>query len=109
MALELPEPIAAYFAADRGHDAEAVARCFAEDGFVKDEGRLHAGRNAIAHWKAEASTKFSYSVEPFAIESDGRRTVVSSHLVGNFPGSPTDLRYAFVLAGGKIDALEIIL
>ena len=35
--LNLPEPIAAYFAADC-HDVEAIARCFANDAVAKDEG-----------------------------------------------------------------------
>jgi len=34
-------------------------------------------------------------------EKDGK-TVVTSHLVGNFPGSPVDLRFFFTLEGGKI-------
>jgi hypothetical protein len=34
---------------------------------------------------------------------------VTSHLVGDFPGSPVDLRYFFVLDGDKIASLEISL
>jgi len=41
--LNLPEPIAAYFAADK-LDGEAVARCFAKDAVVKDEGRTYVRR-----------------------------------------------------------------
>jgi len=40
-------------------------------------------------------------------EKDGK-TVVTSHLVGNFPGSPVDLRFFFGLEGDKISSLEII-
>jgi len=40
--LKLPEPIAAYFEADR-RDGAAVARCFTNDGVVIDEGRTYAG------------------------------------------------------------------
>ena len=39
MSVELPEPIAAYMAAENGHDMEALAQCFANDAVVKDEGR----------------------------------------------------------------------
>ena len=45
-ALDLPEPIAAYFDADR-HDGQAVARCFTRDGLVLDEGHTHSGLAAI--------------------------------------------------------------
>ena len=33
---------------------------------------------------------------------------MTSHLEGDFPGSPLDLRYFFTLDGDKIAALEII-
>lgn len=108
MSLALPKPIADYFEADRRNDAAAVARCFSEDAVAKDEGRVYTGTDAIRQWKAGASQKYSYTVEPFAIAVDGARTVVTGHLEGDFPGSPTDLRYFFVITDGKITELEII-
>ena len=44
--LNLPKPIAAYFAADKS-DGEAVSQCFTENAVVKDEGHTHKGRAAI--------------------------------------------------------------
>ncbi|UES47582.1 nuclear transport factor 2 family protein [Roseibium aggregatum] len=108
MDIRLPGPIAAYFEADGNRNADAVAECFSEDAVVKDEKNVHTGRTAIRRWKAEASTKYSYTVEPFAIEVEGNRTVVTGHVVGNFPGSPVDLRYFFRLTGEKIAELEIL-
>ena len=108
MNVQLPRPIAAYFEADRGRNANEVATWFSDGAVVTDEGRTHAGREAIRRWKAEASTKFTYTVEPFAIETDARRTVVTSHVVGDFPGSPVDLRYVFVLEDDRIAELEIV-
>jgi hypothetical protein len=105
--LNLPRPIAAYFAADKG-DGEAVSRCFAENAVVKDEGHTHKGRAAIIAWKTDASAKYQYTSEPLACEEKEGKTVVTSHLVGNFPGSPVDLRYFFNLEGDKIASLEII-
>jgi hypothetical protein len=107
MPIDLPQPIAAYFTADQT-DSEAVARCFTEYAVVKDEGHSYNGHAAIAQWKATSSTKYQYTAEPIASESKDGRTVVTSHLVGNFPGSPTDLRYFFELDGEKIAALEIV-
>ena len=52
--LNLPKPIAAYFAADR-HDGEAVSHCFTDNAVVKDEGHTHKGRPAIKEWKTDAS------------------------------------------------------
>jgi len=104
--LNLPKPIAAYFSADKG-DGEAVSQCFTENAVVKDEGHTHKGRAAIKEWKADVSTKYEYTCEPLACEEKDGKTVVTCHLVGNFPGSPVDLRYFFELEGDKIASLEI--
>ena len=103
----LPKPIAAYFAADKG-DSETLSRCFTENAVVKDEGHSYKGRAAINKWKRDASTKYEYTSEPFACEQKDGKTVVTSRLTGNFPGSPVNLRYFFELEGDKIVSLEII-
>jgi hypothetical protein len=105
--LSLPKPIAAYFTADSG-DGEAVSQCFTENAIVKDEGHTYKGRAAIKEWKADTSAKYQYTSEPFACEEKDGKTVVTSHLVGNFPGSPVDLRYLFKLEGDKIASLEVV-
>jgi len=107
MSIELPKPIASYFAADKA-GGEAFARCFTADAVVKDEGHTYRGTDEIERWKARVSTKFSYTSEPFATERQDTATVVTSRLTGNFPGSPVDLRYFFRLEGDKIASLEII-
>jgi hypothetical protein len=102
----LPEPIAAYFAADR-RDTEAIARC-TQDAVVKDEGHIHTGVMAIKQWKAESAAKYTYTSEPFALERRDGMTIVTSRLTGNFPGSPVDLRFFFRLERGRIASLEIM-
>jgi cytochrome c2 len=108
MTVELPSPIAAYFEADRQKGAEVIAQCFTDHAIVRDEGRIYSGRNAIQQWKVGSSAKYTYTSEPFATATEQGRTVVTSHLVGDFPGSPLDLRYFFVLKDGKIAELEIV-
>lgn len=108
MSIELPGAIAAYFAKDKKADATGISECFTQDAIVIDEGNTYVGRDAIRKWIANASKKYTYTVEPFLIEKMGDKTIVSSHLVGNFPGSPVDLRYFFVIDGDKIAELEII-
>src|SRR5688500_15488465 len=103
----LPKPIAAYFTAD-SRDGEAVSHCFTENALVKDEGHTHQGRAAIKKWKTDASAKYQYTNEPLACEEKDEKIVVTSHLVGNFPGSPVDLRFLFDLEGDKIASLEIM-
>jgi hypothetical protein len=104
--LSLPEPIAAYFEADR-RDGDAVAHCFTNEAVVMDEGRTHVGRAAIKAWKTAASTRFSYIAEPFALEKKDRKYIVTSRVTGDFPGSPADLRFIFTLERGRIASLEI--
>ena len=104
--LDLPQPIAEYFDADR-RDGKAVARCFTADGVVKDERKTHAGAAAIEAWKDAASAEFAYVAEPIALHKHDREVVVSGRVTGSFPGSPVILRYAFVLERGKIASLEI--
>ena len=105
--LNLPKPIAAYFIADKG-DGDAVSQCFTENAVVKDEGHTHKGRAAIKQWKTDASAKYQYTCEPSACEEKDGRTIVTCHLVGNFPGSPVDLRFFFTLEREKIASLEVI-
>jgi hypothetical protein len=104
--LHLPNPIAAYFTADKG-DGDAVSPCFTENAVVKDEGHTHKGRTAIKEWRVDVSIKYQYTCEPLACEEKDARTVVTCHLVGNLPGSPVDLRFFFTLAGDKIASLAI--
>ncbi len=40
MTLNVPEPVAAYLAAEEAKDADALSRCFTEDGTVHDEGGI---------------------------------------------------------------------
>lgn len=107
MSIELPAIVSEYFSADKEKGADAVAACFAADGIVKDEGQTFTGREAIRQWKAHSGTKYTYTADPVSIAVEGDRTVVTSHVVGNFPGSPIDLRYFFTFAGDRIATLEI--
>ncbi len=110
MTLQLPQPIAAYFTADKSTDKaapEALANCFTDDAVVKDEGHTHRGRAAIRQWKEETAQKYTYTCEPLACVAQHGRTVVTCRLAGSFSGSPLDLRFMFELAGAKIAALEV--
>ena len=72
MSIDLPESIAAYFAAENGHDAGALARCFTEDAVVRDEGQTFKGLADIKQWKAETKKKYQHTVEPLeAVQKNG--------------------------------------
>ena len=105
--LNLPEPVQAYFDAERRDDQ--IAHCFTRDAVVVDEGHTYTGPAAIQAWKTAASQKYTSTSKPIACTQEGGETVVISHTSGNFPGSPVDLRYAFRLERGKIAAMKVTL
>jgi hypothetical protein len=104
-ALTLPEPIAAYFAAE--HNPEALAHCFTTQAVMTDFGHTYAGINAIKGLLAEASRKYSATTVPLTIEREEGLQLVRARVSGNFPGSPTVLSYRFRLEGGLIASLEV--
>ena len=107
MSIDLPPPIAIYVDAENRGDADAMAKCFAEDAVVRDEGRTIKGVAAIKRWKAETKKKYQHTVEPLACAEKGDKIIVTNRLTGNFPGSPVELEFAFTLDGNKIASLEI--
>ena len=106
--LDLPKPVAEYFAADNTSDADALARCFVAEGVVRDEGGSFHGTTAIRDWNADARKKYHHTVTPLsAVDRDGA-TIVAGRVAGDFPGSPFTLDHIFRLKGDKIASLEII-
>ena len=107
MTVQLPDPLAEYFAAANTDDSDRVAACFTEDALVHDEGADIRGREAIRAWAEDARRKYRFNAEVMAVEEAADRVVVTAHLTGDFPGNPVDLRYRFTLAGRQIAAVEI--
>src|SRR5258708_19605645 len=105
MSIDLPKPIAAYFAADK-RDADALVLCFTEDAVVKDEGQTYTGLPAIKQWKTETSRKYTYTSEPFSLQKKAGETVVTSRLTANFPATPLNLRFFFTLKSNNIPSLK---
>ena len=108
MTIKLPPSIQAYFDADNARSPDGVAAAFTDNAVVKDAGEIRVGRESIRRWKVETDRKYSHTLaEPFFIVTENGKTQVTSHVSGDFPGSPVDLRYFFVLKGEKIADLEI--
>lgn len=104
-ALTLPDPIAAYFAAE--HNPEALTHCFTAQAVMKDDGHTCTGINAIKAFMAAASARYRATSVPFALEREDGVQVVRAKVTVNFPGSPIDLSYRFRLERGLIASLEI--
>jgi hypothetical protein len=108
LALDLPDPLHRYFAAQNALDAEAMVACFAPDAQVRDEGRTYVGRDEILGWKRETIAKYAISIAPIEARRGDGKFVVAARVAGTFPGSPANLSYTFGLSvEGLIRTLSI--
>lgn len=107
MTLDVPEPVAEYLAAEEAKDADALSRCFTEDGSVHDEGQEYQGRDSIRQWKQAADAKYRYFLRTVSVQTFGDVVAVRARLTGEFPGRPVELDHIFKLSNGKIASSEI--
>lgn len=107
MNIDLPAAVESYVRADAGTGDELFDQCFTRDAVVTDEGRTIRGLDAIRAWKREAKAKYRYRVLPLAVSREGDSVEMTARLTGDFPGSPVELTYAFVLEGDRIASLKI--
>jgi hypothetical protein len=87
---KLPKPVAEYFAAERAGDAEALARCFVEDGVVRRRRDIYRYRRDSA-MERNARAKYHHTVEPLSVTNQDGAIIVVGRVAGTFPGSPLDL------------------
>ncbi len=104
---KLPQPVVNYLAAVKAQDTEMFAHCFTADARVHDEGRDYKGLDAIRAWKKKTQTKYKYVIEPLDATVNANTVNLRARLTGDFPGSPVDLDFKFMLANDKIASLEI--
>lgn len=103
----IPQPIAAYVLAENSHDSQAVANCFTQNAVVKDEGKVHRGRDEIKKWSAETVSKYAAQLAPIQVISNPNGYVLLASVFGNFPGSPAKLNFHFSISGALISQLEV--
>ena len=107
MVLDVPEAVAEYLAAEESKDADALSRCFTQDGTVHDEGQDYHGCDSIRQWKQAADAKYRYVFQAVNVQTFGDLVTVRARLTGEFPGSPVELDYIFKLSGDKMASPEI--
>jgi hypothetical protein len=107
MPIQLPASIEQYIQIANSGTPEAVPECFAADAIVRDEGQTYEGVAAIKNWMAATKKKYGHTVTPLELAERGGQSVLKARLAGSFPGSPITVSFNFVLAAGKIRALEI--
>ena len=106
--LNLPTPIAQYFAAEGESPDETLAR-FTPDAVVEDVGEdlTLTGAEEIRGWLAGTVSGYNLTSEVKSSRADGPQTVVSVVVSGDFPGSPYEFAYRFTLRGDLIERLTI--
>ncbi|QND12647.1 nuclear transport factor 2 family protein [Rhizobium leguminosarum bv. trifolii] len=107
MTIELPKPLATYFAAKNRKDINSMLSTFGEDADVRDEGEDMHGHAAIRGWMEKTTRKYGVNVEVTGLAGTEAQPIVSALVAGNFPGSPATLQYHFSLDNQSIIHLEI--
>ena len=105
--MDMPEILGAYFAADKGKDASILTSVFANDAVVHDEGQKHVGAKAIRDWWLAAKAKYNHVAEPIDAHQTGNEIIVRAKVSGQFPNSPIELRYFFVIKEGKVAEMGV--
>ncbi len=104
---EVPIALASYIEAANAGTAEAALAAFSESAVVQDEGAVRRGHEAIREWIEETVGKYQFQITPLAVQESGDHVVVHCQVSGSFPGSPVELDFDTLLAGGKISHLSI--
>jgi len=108
-AIQLPQPISAYFSAKGAADPRETLACFAEDATVWDNGEdlELKGIAEIREWLTGTVSSYNPSSEVKTLAQSDGKYVVGVVVSGDFPGSPYAFDYRFVLRGEKIAELAI--
>lgn len=109
MSTQNSEIVSSYFTAVNSADFKLASSLFAADAQVIDSGedKNLAGRTAIQEWMegSIAAYNLSHQILKRRESADGEK--VSALVTGDFPGSPIEFDYEFVIYDGKISRLEI--
>lgn len=104
---KLPHAIAGYIDAANAQAPQRLAEYFHPDATVFDEASVRRGRDEIAAWALETGVRYQSTIEPLSLEAAGDRHRLRATVRGQFPGSPIDLHFTFLLESGRIQSLEI--
>lgn len=109
MSIPLPASIQTYLRSKKDHDTTAIEEIFTPQAKVNDNGEEQEfhGREAIARWMAESTSKYKTSLEVIQTSADHGDYVVNALVSGDFPRSPAEFVYRFTLKEKLIDRLVI--
>ena len=101
------EFVANYFEALNSKQVEKQIAYFGEEATVLDVDETFKGKAEIERWINESHSKFEAFSKVIDVKTSGPIVKVLTTVSGNFPGSPVDLQYDFIMLNEKIKSLEI--
>jgi ketosteroid isomerase-like protein len=104
---QIPPAVSAWLTAHALHDVDAELAQLASDVVLVDDGHEYSGHDAVREWAASRGAQFEYTATILSTDHHGDAVVATARVEGNFPGSPVNLRYQFLLTDGLISALTI--
>lgn len=104
---QIPAPLESYYQAVNAHDVKHMLACFKESATIIDEGQTLQGKIQIEEWMKSTIEKYKFSSKVIRFENINNKTRVTANISGNFPGSPIDLKYDFIIEDEKIMSLQI--
>ena len=103
--VELPAPIAAFFATTNRGDTPGFLDCFTADAFLSDWGRDFSGRDGIQRWNETDNIGVGSNLTPLSVSGSGPDYTVRVRVKGQgFNGEGT---MRFTLTGDRIARLVI--
>lgn len=103
-----PDVIARYYVSAAEGDLDALLGCFTSEAHVLDEGKHYWGIDEIRRWRERVASRYTYTTEITATQqTTDVDYVVSTHLVGDFPGGVVDLEQKFTVIDDLISELLI--
>ncbi|CAG9623495.1 nuclear transport factor 2 family protein [Sutcliffiella rhizosphaerae] len=109
MKFQLPEAIETFFRVSNSYDSSLLAKCFAEDAILYDEGLAYHGPTAIEADIVKANNNLQVKTDVTNAVGKNGEMVVLATISGNFDGSPVALDYYFTIKDQKITTLKIVL
>ena len=105
--INLPKVILQLINSQNEYNSFEFAENFADTAIVHDESKEHHGKAEIKQWNEETNEKYKTQLKPIDFSSTEKESILTTMVSGNFPGSPIQLKYHFIIKDEKIRQLSI--
>lgn len=103
--INIPEPVASFFAHVNAHDKQAFLNAFVDGGFVDDWGRVFNGRDEIEGWSDVEFIGSKPTFTPEEVSNDGDEVTVTGDWRSNHANGRS--KFVFQVQGTKLQSMTI--